>query len=180
MAQDYAFCPKCGGKLRLAHPHDLAGEPQALICQACGFVFWQNSKPCAGVLVVREQQLLLVRRAFEPYQGWWDIPGGFLAEGEHPQAGAQREVKEETGLDVRLTGLVGIFMDVYGASGDATLNVFYTGEVVGGQAVAGSDATGMRWFAASEIPDNVAFECNRQAIRTWLASYQIPDMVDEL
>ena len=74
---------------------------------------------------------------------------------------------KETGLDVRLTGLAGIFMDTYGETGDATLNVFYTGEVSGGQETAGSDATGLRWFAADEIPGNVAFVCNRQAIAAW-------------
>jgi ADP-ribose pyrophosphatase YjhB (NUDIX family) len=164
----FAFCPVCGGRLELGHPHGLADEPPEMICQTCGFVFWQNSKPCAGVLVVRDGRLLLVKRAFAPYRNWWDIPGGFLKVGEHPEDGAAREVREETGLTVRLTGLVGIFMDVYGATGDATLNVFYTGEVIGGSESAGSDAAGLRWFAATEIPKNVAFACNRQAIAAWL------------
>ena len=170
MPKDYRFCPRCGGPLALGHVHGLSDEPPELICQACGFVFWQNSKPCAGVLVVRSGHVLLVRRAFEPFKGWWDVPGGFLAEGEHPADGARRELLEETGLDVRLTGQVGVFMDVYGESGDATLNVFYTGEVVGGIEAAGSDATGMRWFAPAEIPDKVAFVCNRQAIEAWKAA----------
>ena len=168
MQTKYEFCPRCAGRLRLGHPHGLTDEPEQLICQACGFVFWQNSKPCAGVLVVRDGRLLLVKRAFEPYKDWWDVPGGFLADGEHPEIGALRELREETGLHVRLTGLVGIFMDTYGPTGDATLNVFYSGEVAGGSEAAGSDASGLRWFAPDEIPDNVAFECNRQAIRTWL------------
>ncbi len=167
MQKKYEFCPRCGGHLDVGYAHGMADELEQLLCPACGFVFWQNSKPCAGVLVVHERRLLLVRRAFEPYQDWWDVPGGFLHDGEHPEAGAMREIREETGLTVRLTGLVGIFMDAYGDTGDATLNVFYTGEVSGGQEIAGSDATGLRWFAPDEIPGNVAFECNRQAIRTW-------------
>ena len=167
MRTDYRFCPRCGGGLVLGHPHGDADEPAQLICQACGFVFWQNSKPCAGVLVVRYGRLLLVKRAFEPFKDWWDVPGGFLADGEHPEAGAVRELREETGLEVRLTGMIGIFMDAYGATGDGTLNVFYAGEVVSGQEAAGSDATVLRWFAIDGIPDNVAFECNRQAIRVW-------------
>ena len=167
MQKKYDFCPRCGGRLDLAHPHGLIEEPAELTCTACGFIFWQNSKPCAGVLVVREGRLLLVRRAFEPFKDWWDVPGGFLHDGEHPEDGAVREIGEETGLRVRLTGLVGIFMDTYGPTGDATLNVFYTGEAIGGQEVAGSDATGLCWFAPDEIPENVAFACNRQAIRMW-------------
>jgi ADP-ribose pyrophosphatase YjhB (NUDIX family) len=173
MPKKYEFCPHCGGHLALGYPHGLADELEQLICPACEFIFWQNSKPCAGVLVVNERRLLLVRRGFEPYKDWWDVPGGFLQDGEHPEAGAVRELREETGLIVRLTGMVGIFMDTYGASGDATLNVFYTGEAIGGQETAGSDATSLRWFAPDEIPDNVAFQCNRQAIQTWKNSLSL-------
>lgn len=178
MPNDYQFCPRCGGRLALRRPHDLADEPQAPVCQACGFIFWQNSKPCAGALVVRDGRLLLVRRAFEPYKGWWDVPGGFLGEGEHPADGAVRELREETGLDVRLTGQVGIYMDVYGPSGDATLNVFYTAEIAGGAESAGSDAVEMRWFAPADISDNVAFLCNRQAIEDWKAALQPATLIE--
>ncbi len=150
-------------------PYGHTEEREQPICQSCGFVFWQNSKPCAGVLVVHEGRLLLVKRAFEPFKGWWDIPGGFLAEGEHPEVGAQRELREETGLDVRLTGLVGIFMDTYGETGEATLNVFYTGEVVEGREMAGSDITAMHWFEPDAMPADIAFACNRQAIEAWKA-----------
>jgi 8-oxo-dGTP diphosphatase len=173
MPKEYRFCPRCGGLLEQQHPHGLSDEPAQPTCASCGFIFWQNSKPCAGVLVVDQGRLLLVRRGFEPFKGWWDVPGGFLTEGEHPEAGAVRELKEETGLSIRLTGLVGIFMDVYETSGDATLNVFYAGEVAGGEAAAGSDATDMRWFAIDELPEHIAFACNRQAINVWLARQQL-------
>lgn len=167
MPKEYRYCPRCGGALQTRHPHGLADEPAQPTCSRCGFIFWQNSKPCAGVLVIDEGRLLLVRRRFEPFKGCWDVPGGFLAEGEHPEAGAVRELKEETGLDIHLTGLIGIFMDVYETSGDATLNVFYSGEVASGMAAAGSDATDLRWFAIEDIPEQIAFACNRQAINAW-------------
>jgi hypothetical protein len=44
--------------------------------------------------------------------------------------------------------------------------------VIGGAEAAGSDATGLRWFAPVEIPDNVAFACNRQAIAAWRATLE--------
>jgi len=167
MQKGYEFCPRCGGKLTWGYPHGTREEPAQPICPSCGFIFWQASKPCAGVLVIRDDKLLLIRRAIEPYKGWWDVPGGFLAEGEHPEAGAVREVREETGLDIRLTGFVGIFMDVYETTGEATLNVFYTGEVLGGSEMAGSDAAAMRWFDKDVLPDQIAFVCCRQAIEAW-------------
>jgi len=48
--------------------------------------------------VVKGGRLLLVKRGVEPYKGCWDIPGGFLEAGEHPEDGAVREGQEETGL----------------------------------------------------------------------------------
>ena len=68
-------CSGCGAVL----PHD-----PPVTCPACGAGHWRNAKPCAGALVVRDGRLLLVRRSMEPWLGWWDIPGGFCEEDEHP------------------------------------------------------------------------------------------------
>jgi len=69
-------------------------------------------------LVVKGGRLLLVKRGVEPYEGCWDIPGGFLEAGEHPEDGAVREVQEETGLKVRLRGFFGAYIDTYGQGGE--------------------------------------------------------------
>jgi 8-oxo-dGTP diphosphatase len=122
-----------------------------------------------GVLVIKDDRLLLVERAVDPFKGWWDIPGGFLQNGEHPEAGARREVQEETGLTIRLTGFVGIFMDTYETTGEHTLNIFYIGEPIGGTEMAASDAVGLQWFPLGHLPDQIAFACCRQAIATYVA-----------
>jgi ADP-ribose pyrophosphatase YjhB (NUDIX family) len=77
------------------------------------------------VLAVKEGQLLLVRRAIEPYYGYWDIPGGFLEAGEHPEAGAIREMEEETGLVIEPVEILGLYMSTYGPAGEPTLNICY-------------------------------------------------------
>lgn len=165
--RQYNFCPECGGALAPAHPHgneQLALEP---ICTGCGFIFWRASKPCVGALVVRNGRLLLVERAIEPFKGHWDIPGGFLGYAEAPEAGARREVEEETGLHVALTGFVGIFMDTYATTGEPTLNIFYTAEVAGGQEKAGDDACALGWFPLAALPEHIAFDCCNAAIRVY-------------
>jgi 8-oxo-dGTP diphosphatase len=98
----YAFrnCPDCCAKLDAVD-----GDAERLVpqtCAACGAVHLRNAKPCAGALVGRDGQVLLGRRAVEPGLGSWDIPGGFLNPWEHPSEAAVREVREETGLQVRL------------------------------------------------------------------------------
>jgi 8-oxo-dGTP diphosphatase len=134
------------------------------LCAACGFIFYQNAKPCASVLVLHQGRLLLVKRGIDPYRGWWDIPGGFLEADEHPETGAVREAREETGLLIRPVELLGIFMDTYGSSGDYTLNLCYVAELLGGQAHPASDVTELRWFDLQELPDQVAFDWSQEAL----------------
>ncbi len=61
-----------------------------------------------GVLLVKNEQLLLVKRKYNPDAGYWSIPGGHLELGERTQIAAEREGHEETGFKVKVTKLAGI------------------------------------------------------------------------
>jgi ADP-ribose pyrophosphatase YjhB (NUDIX family) len=142
-------------------------------CPRCGTRHWRNAKPCAGALVVREGRLLLVRRAISPWHDHWDIPGGFCDPDEHPAAAAVREVREETGLDVRVTGLLGIWMDRYpdGARGaDTTLNCYYHAEPRDARPARAdpAEASEIGWFAPDAIPARIAFPGHAgQVLAAW-------------
>ena len=132
---------------------------------------YRNAKPCAGVLVEQDGQVLLVQRAIAPYKGEWDIPGGFLNEWEHPAEAAVREVREETGLEIELTALLGIFIDRYGPADYNTLNVYYRGRVTGGTLQAADDAAALAWFAPTALPPNMAFPAHEhQVLTAWQAA----------
>ena len=163
----YSFCPKCGRPLELR----LIDGRERLVCSECSFVFYQNSKPCSSVLAIDQGRLLLVKRAIEPFKDYWDIPGGFLEAGEHPEAGAIREVAEETGLLVKLIDQIGVFMDIYGATGEHTLNFCYVAEVIGGQPRAASDATQLGWFRYDTLPEKIAFGWSLQALALFRQKY---------
>ncbi|HEY9900665.1 MAG TPA: NUDIX hydrolase [Pantanalinema sp.] len=167
MAPSFRYCPHCRAELSL---RAIEGRDRTF-CPACQAVFYENSKPCAGALVSDgEGRLLLARRAIAPFLGLWDIPGGYLEAGEHPEAGAVREVREETGLEVAITGFGGIYMDTYGEGGVSTLNAFYEARVVGGALSAQDDVSELAWFAPGDVPlDAFSFENGKQAIRDWLA-----------
>ena len=156
------FCQACGAPVVEARGR--------FDCSACGRRHYLNSKPTTGALVVRDGKLLLVRRLHEPFKDWWDVPGGFLEPGEHPEAGVARELREETGLVVRPTRLFGIYMDTYGEDGDPTMSIKYECEVVGGREQAGDDAVELGWFGVDEIPENVAFASGRAAVEDWRRS----------
>jgi ADP-ribose pyrophosphatase YjhB (NUDIX family) len=61
-----------------------------------------------GVLLVRDNKLLLVKRKYNPDAGYWSIPGGHLDLGEEVETAAEREAQEETGFKVKVTKLAGI------------------------------------------------------------------------
>jgi ADP-ribose pyrophosphatase YjhB (NUDIX family) len=157
----YRFCPKCGARLALRTVDDRDRSA----CPRCDFILYENSKPCVGVLTLDGNKVLLVKRAIEPFKGYWDVPGGFLEPGEHPAAGAIREMREETGLVVELTEILGIFMDVYGPEEIPTLNLCYTARVAGGAPHAGSDASELEWFAIDDLPEAIAFCWEREALQ---------------
>jgi 8-oxo-dGTP diphosphatase len=160
----FRFCPNCGA--RFAPPDADPFAPQK--CERCGRIQYHTAAPCAGALIVKDGRVLLVKRGIEPFKGYWDIPGGFLAAGEHPRDGMLREVREETGLEVRVIRLLGVYMDRYGNDADSeyTLNHYYVVEPIGGMPRAADDAVELRWFAFNEIPkDQIAFEHERDVLR---------------
>lgn len=141
---------------------------------------WRNPNPCASALVTRDGTLLLVRRNAEPWLGCWDVPGGFCEPGEHPILTAQREVREETGLRIRITGLLGIWTDVYDRRVDerawkATLNIYFHAVPAGaGRGDADRvEVAEVGWFAASALPAAIAFPHHVvPVLRAWRAAHR--------
>lgn len=85
-------------------------------CQSksCGYILWQNSKPCVSVIITNEdEQVLMTKRGVDPDRGKLDLPGGFLEYGEMPEDGAVREVKEELGVEIKIDEYLGCVIDRY-------------------------------------------------------------------
>jgi ADP-ribose pyrophosphatase YjhB (NUDIX family) len=165
----WQWCPRCREQLR--------GNESRVECPACGFVFYASSKATAGALVEDGNgRVLLASRAEEPFKGRWDIPGGFLEEGEHPLDGLRRELREETGLEVEPLEFLGVWMDRYGgdSTAEATLNLYWTARVESGEARAADDVDDLRWFEPDELPapDELAFQNVPLVLAAWRARHQ--------
>ena len=150
-----SYCATCGGPLA---PFDDHGVRRAR-CPA-GHVAYENSKPCVGAVIRRGDRVLLSKRAQEPHAGSWDLPGGFLESGEHPEEGILREIREETGLRAEVVRLLGVGTGKYGEHD--TLNLVYE-VAVEGDAVAADDSMELRWFPLDALPA-MAFEHERELL----------------
>jgi len=103
----------------------------------------------------------LVKRKFEPYVGDWCLPGGFMEAREEPEESAQREVFEETGLNVEIDRLLGAHSPGKGIN---VIILFYLAKPATGLMVAGDDASEVGSFSKDALPPNVAFELHRRMI----------------
>jgi ADP-ribose pyrophosphatase YjhB (NUDIX family) len=144
------YCAHCGRPLET----ERAGRLYLPVCRHCGASIRVGPLPAVGVAVVDAGRVLLVKRRYEPMQGTWAIPGGFLEIGETPRAAARREVREETGLDVRITGI----LDGFPTGGPRWRVVFicYQGVIAGGSLAAGDDALEADFFPLDRPPDPLA------------------------
>ncbi|MHC1636266.1 MAG: NUDIX domain-containing protein, partial [Candidatus Methanospirareceae archaeon] len=71
----------------------------------------RNPVLTVDVVIKKDEGYVFIKRKKEPYKGWWAIPGGIVEYGETVEEAARREAKEETGLDVRLIKLIGVYSD---------------------------------------------------------------------
>ena len=157
----YRWCPLCGGMLSQV---SLDGRARlACLLDSCGFVFYQNPAPAAGVIIHNERGLLLVQRAHPPHVGWWCLPSGYMEWEESPSQSAKREALEETGLVVEIDAL----FDLYSGDDDPRTNAvlaLYLARIVGGTLAPGDDAQDASFFPLENLPDNIAFAAHRLAI----------------
>jgi len=158
---NWRFCPRCAGKLTRAGDH--------LACGGCGARFWANSVPGAQAVVARGGRVLLGRRRDDPSAGLWDLPGGFLHEGEDALAALRREVREETGLEIEPTAFLGTWNEAYWER--TVLCLTWLARVVGGEERAGDDLVELRWFDAQTRPrgHELAFPSFDEILSLWAA-----------
>lgn len=151
----FRYCPRCATELEL---RPSAGpDPDRPTCPSCGFVHYENPTPTVQAWIDRDGSYLALRRDEEPLKGKWNMPGGFVEVGERGEEAIIREVREETGLEVEVIELIGIFDSTYGSGDDAkpifdvAFHCRITGET--DELDVSEESSEARWFPLAEFPE---------------------------
>ena len=132
--------------------------------------------PTVGVICLRGDQVLLIKRGNPPRLGQWSLPGGRLERGETTVVAALRELAEETGVQARLLGLVDVVDGLITSrtSGEIThhyIMIDYAARWVSGEPVAGDDAAEARFVSLDEALAMVEWDVTRKVIEETFARF---------
>ncbi len=126
------FCPQCAARL---------SSPDG--CDDCDWIHYRDPKVAVVVLATDEQdRLLYIRRNHEPAMYQWAWPSGFVDAGERVEDAAVREVREETGVEVEIGRLLGVWSE----TGDQTVVIAFRAAAAGGVLRPGPEALAAAWI----------------------------------
>jgi ADP-ribose pyrophosphatase YjhB (NUDIX family) len=152
------FCPRCAQPATIAYP-------RSITCPHCGYGAYYNPKPVAAAIpVTADDQIILLRRAFEPGKDLWTFPGGFVDLGETVEQAAHRETREEIGIAIELGPLVG----VYSRAEERTVLIVFAATATEAPSTT-EEAVEVRSFDRAGIPwEELAFWSTTDALRDFL------------
>lgn len=98
------FCVSCGSAMET---RDIEGTSRKA-CTKCNFVHWGSYSIGVGAIVIKDEKVLLVRRAQEPGKGYWTNPGGYIEQFELIHETVEREVMEEAGIQAVVKSVIAV------------------------------------------------------------------------
>jgi 8-oxo-dGTP diphosphatase len=119
----------------------------------------QFRMPTVDIIIEKGKKIILIKRNTEPFKGKLAIPGGFVEAEETVEQAALREAKEETGLEVKLKGILGVYSDPKRDPRGRVTAIVFISKPVGGELKASSDAAKAEWVEIDKIDfNNLAFD----------------------
>ncbi len=157
------FCTSCGS--RLIRRPSRNGDILRQACPACRITVYDTPSVVVGTLPVINERVVLIRRATDPGSGLWSYPGGYLETSETLESGAIRETWEETGLEVTIRGLLG----VYSRPGGRTVTVLFEATAEHENWKDSPEVMEVKSFPMGDIPWNeLAFWTAKYALEDWV------------
>jgi 8-oxo-dGTP diphosphatase len=127
-------------------------------------VLYQNpAAAAAGVVLNARGEVLLVRRAIEPFRGYWALPAGYQEIDEDPTETVRREVREEAGIGVEVVGLLDLLFVPDDPRKPANVAVFLC-RALDEELRAGVEELAASWFALDSLPAQIGFDNYRRIL----------------
>ncbi len=158
MERKYIFCENCGHVLSEKHIEASLRH----FCNDCGFIRYQDPKLVAVVVIEQDGKILMVKRAIQPFIGFWSIPGGYVDRGEVVEKAGEREVEEETGLVVAVSSLLGVFSEPE----HPVVVIAYSSVIKGGSLKGGPEVSAVEFFHLDTLPP-LAFDRDNRILEVW-------------
>ena len=156
----FKYCPLCGKQLSSKEK----GGKRRPVCPNCGFVHFHNPLPGVVVVIEKEGQVLLGKRAGGFGKGKWGLPQGYIESDEDFLTAAIREVKEETGLEVQIQSILNVVSNFL-SPGLHTLAIILRAGVKSGEPRAADDLEALEWFPLKGPLPEMAFEADEFILR---------------
>ena len=120
---------------------------------------YKNPALTVDTLILEDNKIILIKRLNNPFKDYWAIPWGFVEYGEKVEDAAVREAKEETGLDIELTKLVGVYSDPDRDPRGHTVTIAFLSKIIGGTLKSDSDAKDAKFLDINELKNmKLAFD----------------------
>jgi len=156
------YCSKCGKE----NTFSFIDGRNRHHCKNCLSIHYQNPKPTATIICMKGEKILLAKRAFEPAKGEWGLPGGFMEMNETLEEASERELKEETNLNGKVSSLIStcshygtIFGDILSIGVEMKVGDF-------SKIKAGDDAEELCFFDIKNLP-KIIFYCHLKFINEY-------------
>ncbi|MEM9887000.1 MAG: NUDIX hydrolase [Bacteroidota bacterium] len=157
------FCSNCGSD-HLEYRIPKGDNRARQICGNCKMIHYTNPKIVTGCLPIWEDQVLLCKRAIEPCKGLWNVPAGYLENGETAEEGAMREVWEEAEAKVHILGVLAI----YSLPHVNQIYIHFLGQLKSLDYGVGIESLETQLFSEEDIPwDTIAFTSSSFALKKY-------------
>jgi ADP-ribose pyrophosphatase YjhB (NUDIX family) len=164
------YCPFCRSPLKNSVNHQKS-------CTKCAYTYYNNPRSTASIIIQNNDKILMAKRAWHPFKGYWDLIGGFVDYYETPEEAVIREVKEETGLIINDPKLIriakGIYTDYDTKQKLSVIDHQFILKDFTGNPIATDDVAEIKWFSKQDLPPMkkiAAFENIRSLIELFKTS----------
>lgn len=119
---------------------------------------YKSPKITVDGIIIKDDEIILIKRKYEPYKNSWALPGGYVEYNEKTEDAIIREIFEETGIKTKINKLIGVYSDPKRDPRGHTISIIYELKIIKGKIKSGDDASEVDFFKFDNIPEKLSFD----------------------